>query len=606
MNDMSQPPIVIDSAPLENLYLHPLNTRTEPPALDIEALADSILASGLLQNLLVYLDPDHEGLGVVAGGRRLRALQLLASRGQWSGHVPCQLTHDLHQAQLWANVENSARTELHPADEIRAYGKMAATGSSPIDIAKAFAVPERAVKQRLRLAHLPDSTIDGLKVGKFSLDQLYSLTLANSPEQLAEVSEKLEENPRLSDWQIKRMIVGEMTNSQDRRAKFVTVELYEAEGGKTTRDLFSSVIYLHDESLLNRLFSLRLGEEAERIREEGGWSFVLKTHAGGPYDDKMMADYRIVQPEPAELPEGDQAEFDELAGYDDLDDDQLERFEELEARLVGSFDDDARSKLGCAVYVDYSGNLQTLEGVEKKPAKEADEGGSEGTKLPAEEPDLSQALREDFLTIRRAAIQTALLLKPELMLDLVAFQLDWAELHGGFSVIGSFSADRQNPEPSVADGLAIVGALQKVERVDFANPKAADLKTFRAQESFKKRRNEILTTMFARSVMAMPGELTDLVEELAQASIRSIWQPNLANCFGRLGNKMLVATYAELLEPEADDERFAAFQAMKKKDKAKELDDLFNTHELREAYGLSRETNQRIDAWVPEIMRRAV
>lgn len=36
---------------LSDLYLHPLNPRREPPETEIEALAASIAAVGLLQNL---------------------------------------------------------------------------------------------------------------------------------------------------------------------------------------------------------------------------------------------------------------------------------------------------------------------------------------------------------------------------------------------------------------------------------------------------------------------------------------------------------------------------------------------------------------------------
>jgi len=69
--------------PLSRLYLHDLNARSEPPEADIAALADSIRAIGLMQNLSGFVEAipgdDEDGLiGIVAGGRRLRALRLLA------------------------------------------------------------------------------------------------------------------------------------------------------------------------------------------------------------------------------------------------------------------------------------------------------------------------------------------------------------------------------------------------------------------------------------------------------------------------------------------------------------------------------------------------
>ena len=43
----------------------------------------------------------------------------------------------------------------------------------------------------------------------------------------------------------------------------------------------------------------------------------------------------------------------------------------------------------------------------------------------------------------------------------------------------------------------------------------------------------------------------------------------------------------------------ATFRALKKADKAGNLHKLFNNDDFREAIGLSREQNTRIDAWLP-------
>jgi ParB family chromosome partitioning protein len=67
----------IEMVPLSALVKSPLNVRTIPyPPESVREMADSILAVGLIQNLVVHTLPD--GLsGVAAGGRRLAALQLL-------------------------------------------------------------------------------------------------------------------------------------------------------------------------------------------------------------------------------------------------------------------------------------------------------------------------------------------------------------------------------------------------------------------------------------------------------------------------------------------------------------------------------------------------
>lgn len=619
MNDLS-PAIGASgrlSVDIADLYLHPLNTRSEPPPLDIATLAESILACGLMQNLLCFVDPDGgdggaRRMGVVAGGRRLRALQQLGQAGLWLDPVPVQFTTDRLQAQTWANAENTARAALHPADEIRAYGKMEATGASPLTIARAFAVTETHVKRRLRLAHLPARAIDALKAGAISYGQCAALTLSDDQEKVGAVLDILANNPNMHEDSVRRQMLGDGgIVAGDRRARFIGLDLYEAEGGTTTRDLFTDNAWLHDQALLDRIFARRLAEETKRLLAEGGWGFALQWAGGGLYDDTRMADY-VQEDEPViDLPEGDQEELDNLMAADDLDEAAAARRDELKARAFPGFDDEARARLGIMVHVNWTGKLVAIEGLRPRTAQTADGGqdggdttGTDAPPATTPEPDISQALREDFLTVRRAALQTALLLKPELTLDLVAFALDWAERHASYGITG-IKTDPQNVTPNVAEGLTIVGALQPADRQDWSTATAADFRAFREQDGFKKRRNEILTVHFARSVMGIPGDLTDLLEQLAGAQVRSIWQPNVANCFGRLSSAALIGIYAELLRPEDGEERFAAFQAMKKRDQAKELDDLFHDFSVREAYGIDRETGARIDAWVPQMMRGA-
>ena len=64
----------IEIVPLSSLVKSPLNVRTIPyPADSVREMADSIMAIGLIQNLVVHSLPDGMS-GVAAGGRRLAAL----------------------------------------------------------------------------------------------------------------------------------------------------------------------------------------------------------------------------------------------------------------------------------------------------------------------------------------------------------------------------------------------------------------------------------------------------------------------------------------------------------------------------------------------------
>ena len=72
---------VIEYVPLTDLAKSPLNVRTIPYAMgSVRGLADAIEALGLLQNLIVR-SLNNGNTGVIAGGRRLIALNCWRRKG---------------------------------------------------------------------------------------------------------------------------------------------------------------------------------------------------------------------------------------------------------------------------------------------------------------------------------------------------------------------------------------------------------------------------------------------------------------------------------------------------------------------------------------------
>ncbi|WP_254813847.1 ParB/Srx family N-terminal domain-containing protein, partial [Pseudomonas aeruginosa] len=107
--------------PTKNLILVPLSRLVSRPAgrnvrktprMSIPELAASIQRVGLLQNLIVIAAADGEHYDVVAGGRRLAALKLLAKKRRISKEwdVPCLLVADgtARTASLTENVQREA------------------------------------------------------------------------------------------------------------------------------------------------------------------------------------------------------------------------------------------------------------------------------------------------------------------------------------------------------------------------------------------------------------------------------------------------------------------------------------------------------------------
>ena len=95
--------------PLNLLQISPLNARKTPPRANEQTeLAASIVAHSLLENLIVR-PTDTDRYDVLAGGRRLMALQSLASEGKLEPNHPVAcLVHDGDPQEVSRCWQNSA------------------------------------------------------------------------------------------------------------------------------------------------------------------------------------------------------------------------------------------------------------------------------------------------------------------------------------------------------------------------------------------------------------------------------------------------------------------------------------------------------------------
>ena len=98
------------------------NVRKTESDKNIEELAASISAHGLLQSLVVRKDKRGR-YAVVEGRRRLLALQSLAENGNIATTMPilCQVLDDEVEAAEISLAENVQREPMHPADEFDAF-----------------------------------------------------------------------------------------------------------------------------------------------------------------------------------------------------------------------------------------------------------------------------------------------------------------------------------------------------------------------------------------------------------------------------------------------------------------------------------------------------
>lgn len=274
MTDQSKITAIIQSIPFSDLYLSGINPRSVVSESGVEALAENIRRIGLIQNLGGLRDEDGTRVGVVAGGRRLRALTLLQDDTRFQT-VAVQIAPDAETARLWATSENGQREALHPADEIRDYGRMDKRGVSVADIAVAYGVTEKHVYRRLALANLPVPVLDALKDGKISLSHAAAFTVGNDEALTLTVLARVIEEAQsrwggLTEHQIKTMLRPNAVSGKDRRAIFVGVGDYTAAGGRIGGDLFAEETLFHDPDILAEGFTLKLEKKAGSIASDHG------------------------------------------------------------------------------------------------------------------------------------------------------------------------------------------------------------------------------------------------------------------------------------------------------------------------------------------------
>jgi len=494
--------------PLEALVLSELNPRQEVEPEGIAALAASIETVGLMQNLAGFRDAEGR-IGIVAGGRRLRALQLLADRGRGPAEVAVRLTGDRDMALLWASAENTAREALHPADEIRAYYRMLSEGQASIaQVASAFAVTEAQVRRRVRLGALPEPVLVALKSGQITLGHAQALTISQDETCILATLEKLIAAPYpgyYSEHELRRMVQPDRIAASDRRLAFVTRAAYDAAGGESTIDLFEDRAVLHSPDVLDRIFAEKLDAACEAALAEG-WAWAEASPEADLDYTRLSSCARLYREE-GQLTEAQVSRYDalsELAEAEALDAAGAEELAALEAILEGHYSAEQRRHAGVLLHVSWRGALVMTEGLVRAadaPAAIAAGVLAASAHLPeaatgkaAEveaKPALSQALIADLQAMRSAAVQGALLDRPKLALDLLAYAVSTRMGPLDLHFPGS------NISPSVVEGFApddrLAGPAATDEESDthpFAN--------FRAKG--EKHRNAVLAIMVERAV----------------------------------------------------------------------------------------------------------
>ena len=486
---MHDPERDIRDIPLSQLELSPGNVcKTPADASAFTELKASIAAHGLLENLIAgAMEPGPDGAGryaVIAGGRRLAAMQALAAEGalEEDHPVPCRMIGGIVAAEEVSLAENMVRTAMHPADQVEAFRRLADAGSTAAAIAARFGVSERTVEKRLRLGNAAPVLLEAYRASEIDLDTLMAFAVTTDHAHQTAVWETVsQQGYRPGAWQIKRLLTEDRVSATSAIARFVGLEAYEAAGGKIDRDLFAEEdergIWFDDPDLLNKLAMDSLQVAARELETRWKWA-----EARLDVDWNTTASFGRVRPQPAKPTDEEKAEIerlrtrnDELANMDDEDwteelveeadanETRLHDIEAtIEARAVYRREDIAIA--GCIATIGNDGELKLIQGLvrpEDMPPREADDADAAGQDdtgdgeyaisgidaptfvAPLVSPGDAEAearkeagvgigLADDLRAIRTAIVKSQLACDFEAAFDLLLFQLARSVFTSGF------------------------------------------------------------------------------------------------------------------------------------------------------------------------------
>jgi ParB family chromosome partitioning protein len=420
---------------IRNLIPSPRNVRKSKPDKEADAeLIAGIREVGLLQNLVVIQNGKPGIYEVVAGTRRLKALQALVKEGHYQATdmVSCQWLQDSANAEEISLIENTQRVRMHPADEFQACLKMHKQGNGTETIAAALGIPESTVKKRLKLAQVALEIIKAYRNDEIVLEEVMAFTVEDDHARQIEVFNNLKGVNQLNAWHIRNALRGETETSSTRLGRFVGEKAYTKAGGAVSTDLFKEVTYFEDRELLVQLAIAKLEKAAAKLE---GWNWTeISIDQKDTSGMKRITPYK--GPETLKLEAQETSITEKLGQLEDLEQElseddwnakHREHYTRLEAQLDEiaekielsyDFNAEEMALAGCIVTIGHDGKPHIDAGLVRKSEESAlralqapsSNAGSSSTSKGSDSrqsanerddsPDLSQALNDDLTTYR--------------------------------------------------------------------------------------------------------------------------------------------------------------------------------------------------------------
>ncbi|EDV3353734.1 TPA: ParB/RepB/Spo0J family partition protein [Salmonella enterica subsp. enterica serovar Oranienburg] len=559
--------------PLSALVKSPQNVRIVPySAESVRELADSIKGIGLLQNLVVHALPD--GLyGVAAGGRRLAAMNLLATENtihpDWPVRVKVVPDNLATAASL---TENGQHLEMHAAEQIAGFRAMAAEGKTPAQTGDLLGYSPRHVQRMLKLAGLAPVILEALAADKITTEHCQALALEDNPDRQVQVYEAA----CREGWNNKpevRVIRNLITDSQVstlNNSKYTFVGEKAFSGDEIRADLFSDEQGgFVDKLVLDTALLEKLQWVAECLKEAEGWAWCAgRMEPVSRYGEDTEV-YRIQDEPDAVYTEQEQQRLDELQELYDENQTASDETDTIESEIeaiecaaqLRAWTLEMRAQSGVVVSWRH-GEICVQRGVSLREQSETED---EPAQVPVYErqpepvDEISVPLLTRMCAERTLSVQAALMQQPEKSLALLAWTLCLNVFSSGaYNRPAQISLNCKHysltkDAPSGESGVAFVTLSQEGKRLETLLPEgwSQDFTTFFTLSA--KDLTALLSFCTACSLDGMQmrgaGGTTrsplDKLEIALAFHLRDWWQPTKADFFTGLKKPQIIAALNE-------------------------------------------------------------
>ena len=637
---------MIQSVKVKNLSLSKDNVRKRNRETGLEELAQSIAEQGLLQNLIVTPLKKAGTYTVKAGGRRLRAIQLLIEQGTLPAdhEVPVLVLADGAASVGASLTENRQRLPMNPADDCLAFKVLTEQfGMTVEQVAIQQVVSVRFVEQRLRLADLAAPIFEALGAGEITLAIAQAYAVTADTDRQARVFEQMKQSYYGNQVDnIRRAILSGTVKANDAKARFVGRDAYVAAGGNVEGDLFAAESgdeTWTDADLLEQLAAAKLEAAASELAQKQGLAFVTPvTSTNVPYDmERQLHEFHATA---RPLTDEEQALVEELGRENDdlataLGTDLAESTPEAQAandridaieREIDDIDTARRAvdpavkaQLGTFVYIGGDGQVRVHARMfsEKKVvdpnAPVGKPGAGAGDAGGADEvdqgPRYSAALIDELATQRRQILVAHLASDPSIALDLTIFLMA-QDLAFTSSYVRDHSTLKASPAqmPIFAFRDEASMASQTIEdqrqHLDTSwvghDTMTARFDAFRALDEEARGAwvaFSIAQTMEATLNIADGGRVNGFHDHLGRLlgiEVANWWRPTAENFFGRVKKDVMLDALEEIGGPILR----GRYKDAKKGDLAATCASLCNGQGIVEA-----EIREKASAWLPDAMR---